>query len=195
MRGDVGGPGPAYAFFKPGTSFPSYLITYGDATLQEKSAAKRPASASPPVLPPPTLCTASDGTVLPPLSFDVTVSVGSSVQAAVDGCRPGGFVLLSPGTHEGPLSISKEVHLFGMGVATLQSDGKGSVITSTAAKATVADLAIRKLPVDGASLGDYGVWIKGGGLRLQGCDVKGEAWSGIAIEGGASTDPLVVGCK
>ena len=134
------------------------------------------------------------GTVDPPPAFDVTVAVGSNVQEAVDGCREGGCVLVSPGTHSGPLTLSKEVHLFGLGKATLQA-GKGSVITSTAAKATVSGFSIRKLAVDGAARGDYGVWIKGGGLRLQGCDVVSEAWSGVANEGGPSSDPLIVDCK
>ena len=100
-------------------------------------------------------------------TFDVTVPPGANVQAAVDRCPPGGCVLLLPGKHDGPLKLAadKEVHVFGRGLATLQSL-TGEVVKSAANKATVDGLIVRQVAADG--LGPFnGVKIKGGALRLQ----------------------------
>ena len=144
------------------------------------------------------------GAVLEPASgaFDMTVAPGENVQAAVDACPPGGSVLLLPGTHEGPLVLTagKVVHVFGRGRATLRAS-TGAVVTSEADTSTMDGLVIRReAPHDDEEEeeewgeGDC-VWIKGGRLRLQACDVTGDAIYSycVVIEGGA--DPVLTTCK
>ena len=132
------------------------------------------------------------GHVIEPASgaFDVTVAPGEDVQAAVDRCPPGGCVLLLPGTHDGPLALTavKEVHVFGRGRAKLRA-AEGALVTSWAVKSTLDGLVIRR---DAGGSG-RGVWIRGGALRLQACDVAGTSIASIRMEGGA--DPLLSSCK
>ena len=121
----------------------------------------------------------------------MTVAPGEGVQAAVSACPRGGSVLLLPGTHVGPLALpaDKEVHVFGRGQATLWAVG-GYALVSESAVATCDGLIIRQ----SSGLSDcFGVWIKGGRLRLQSCDVVSEKGSCIFVEGNA--DPVVVSCK
>ena len=112
------------------------------------------------------------GAVLEPASgaFDVTVAPGEDVQAAVDACPPGGCVLLLPGTYDGPLvlPVGKVVHVFGRGRATLRA-ALDTVVYSRAATSTLDGLVIRRKA--GGGVDDYAVWIRGGGLRLQACDI------------------------
>ena len=137
---------------------------------------------------------APDGTVLePPAAFDVTVAPGANVQEACDRCPPGGSVLLLPGTHEGPLVLApgQVVNLFGRGLATLRT-ATGTVLTSAAAKSTVDGLLIRR-EAGGTSSRTECVWIKGGALRMQACDVTcAIATRCISIDGG---DPVLAACK
>jgi len=140
---------------------------------------------------------ATGGLVLAPASgaYDVTVSPGSNVQEAVDACPPGGSVLLLPGTREGPLMLAadKEVHVFGRGRALLRV-AMGTVLTSEAATSTVDGLIIRR---EAGNIGDNHrdcVWIKGGQLRMQMCDIVCDSpVPGVAIEGGA--DPVLHSCR
>ena len=126
--------------------------------------------------------------ILTPGSFDVTVAQGESVQVAVDRCPEGGSVLLLPGTHVGGVVLSKTVHLFGRGKARLRA-ADGDVLTSTAPSATVDGLIIRREP-GGA---DHGIWVQGGRLRLQACDIVSASAACVAISRGA--DPVVHGCR
>ena len=137
--------------------------------------------------------TAPSGWVFPPDAFDVTVAPGEGVQAAVDRCPPGGCVLLLPGTHLGPLVLAanKVVHVFGRGCATLQT-ADVTVLISSAQESTIDKLAIRR---EAGGSGDCdGVWIRGGRLRMQACDVTSAASGAcVMIEGGA--DPVLASCK
>ena len=140
-----------------------------------------------------------DGAVREPASgaFDVTVAPGQRVQMAVDACPAGGSVLLLPGTHDGPLVLaaSKVVHVFGRGSATLRA-ATGTVVTSEAVEGTLDGLIIRR-EAGGTRVNNYRdcVWIRGGRLRLQACDVTGAApfVPCVVIMGGA--DPLLSICK
>ena len=147
--------------------------------------------------------TKRSGAVLEPVSgaFDVTVAPGEGVQAAVDRCPPGGCVLLLPGTHDGPLvlAVDQEVHVFGRGRATLRAAAE-TVFESKAALSTADGLLIRRE----AGAGDEDIvddaacaWIKGGALRLQSCDISCASVdvTGLFINGGPGTDPVVTGCK
>ena len=155
------------------------------------------------------------GWVLEPANgaFDVTVAPGEDVQAAVDASPPGGCVLLLPGTHDGPLVLGarvevrrrqgheeeeartadKEVHVFGRGQAILRATTR-HVLTSVAATATLDGLIVRPPEAVGADA-FCGVWIAGGALRLQACDITGATLACLVISGGAGTDPMVSGCK
>ena len=100
-----------------------------------------------------------------------------------------------PGTHRGPLAIAREAHLWGARGALLEADGEeATVLTSSAPLATVAGLAIRRLAHPPGSRGGYGVWVRAGGLRLQGCDVSSASLTCVAVSS-VSSDPLVVGCR
>ena len=141
---------------------------------------------------------APGGLVLEPASsaFDVTVAPGENVQVAVDRCPPSGSVLLLPGTHDGPLVLTadKAVHVFGRGLATLRT-ATVTVVTCEAAIATLDGVAVLR-ECGGNSDNQCGcVWIKGGRLRLQACDVTSAApdISSVVIEGGA--DPILVFCR
>ena len=122
-----------------------------------------------------------DGTVLEPAggAFDVTVAPSTqyaALQRAVNRCPRGGSVLLLPGTHEGPLVLKAgtEVYVFGRGQATLRS-AVGHVLMCESASATIDGLAIRRETEKYVNSGENGVVIKGGGLRLQACDVTSAA--------------------
>ena len=133
------------------------------------------------------------GWVFPPDAFDVVVAPGRPVQAAVDGCPPGGSVLLLPGTHEGPLALraDQEVHVFGRGQAVLRT-AAGRVLISLAAKATLDGLILRR-EQENCSSEDCCVWLGGGRLRLQACDVTCESGDCIHVKNGAN--PLLVSCQ
>ena len=62
---------------------------------------------------------------------------------------------------------------------------------SSAVNSTVDGLIIRR---EVADIGDsYGVWIKGGQLRLQACDITSAAQDCVRIQGAA--DPTLTACK
>ena len=126
----------------------------------------------------------------------MTVVPGENVQAAVDASPPGGCVLLLPGTHNGPLVLTagKVVHLVGRWHDLLQA-ATGTAVTSEAAEGTLDGLIIRREA--GCSRNNHRgcVWIRGGRLRLQACDVTSAAIDApcVQIEGGA--DPSLTACK
>ena len=140
---------------------------------------------------------APQGWVTPPDAFDVVVAPGRPLQAAVDGCPPGGSVLLLPGTHEGPLVLGAdhEVHIFGRGRAVLRTNAS-HVVISEAVVATLDGLILRRESDNLLSLRNRnGVEIRGGRLRLQACDVAcdgRESGSCVYVQGGA--DPTLASC-
>ena len=142
---------------------------------------------------------APDGAVLEPAldAFNVIVAPGQhSVQAAVDACPPGGSVLLLPGTHDGSLVLTagNVVHVFGRGKATLRAE-TGAVVLSESSASTLDGLIIRR-EAGGTCVRNRGcVWIKGGRLRLQACDIASAAINVpcVVVEEGA--DPLLVECR
>ena len=128
----------------------------------------------------------------------MTIAPPSSVQEAIDRCRVGGSILLQPGAYEGSVILSKEVHLYGRGEATLRhATGTCSVISSTAVAATVDGLIVRF----GSGLGTLpGISILGGGLLVRHCDVAdlckdnaGKLAAGIQVEG-STARPTILGC-
>jgi len=65
-----------------------------------------------------------------------------ALKAAVAGASPGDVLILSPGRHDGPVTLSAPVTLDGRGAATVDAGGEGSVITVTGADITVRGLTI-----------------------------------------------------
>ena len=130
-----------------------------------------------------------------PASFDVTVSPREPLQAALDRCSEGGSVLLRPGASEGGVVLSKEVHLYGRGEATLRGAmGEGPVVTSTAPAATLDGLVVRLGPHEEGEEGHYGILITAGSLLVRHCDVSSKSRSNIFVRG-ASANPTILGCK
>ena len=127
--------------------------------------------------------------------YDVTVSPREPLQAAIDRCREGGSILLLPGAYEGVVVLSKEVHLFGRGEATLLCKVKeGHVITSTAPTATLDGLVVRLGPHAEGEEGHLGILITAGSLLVRHCDVSSLSKSTIYVQG-ASANPTIIGCK
>ena len=154
-----------------------------------------------------------DGTRMEPASgvFFAAVSpgVGEDVQTAVDRCPRGGCVLLLPGVHAGPLMLAadKVVHVFGRGQATL-SCSAGHVVTSFAEESSINGLILRReadvapvidvdavdeAPEPPVASDDHTVWIRGGQLRMQACDVTNVLYACVSIE--TKADPVLVACK
>ena len=126
--------------------------------------------------------------------FAVEVSPGTSLQAAVRRCPIGGAILLRPGTHAGPMTIAKEVHVFGRGEATLMATPSGTCILVSAPVATLDGLIVRGplvAPVPRGDVAPAAVFITAGSARLQGCDIS-TLVPGVGILGG---DPLLLNCR
>ena len=74
---------------------------------------------------------------------EVRVSAADgALKAAVAGASPGDVLILSPGRHDGPVTLSRSITLDGRGKATVDAGGAGSVITVTGADITVRGLTI-----------------------------------------------------
>ena len=65
-----------------------------------------------------------------------------ALKAAVAGASPGDVLILSPGRHDGPVTLSRSITLDGRDKATVDAGGAGSVITVTGADITVRGLTI-----------------------------------------------------
>lgn len=122
--------------------------------------------------------------------FDVTVTPGMNVQAAVNSCPRGGCVLLLAGMHEGPLVLTADmnVHIFGRGEATLWY-ATGDVISSNATTSTLDGVIILSNSME---YDHIGIRIHGGCLRLQFCNVTSKEYECIFICDGAN--PSIVAC-
>ena len=73
----------------------------------------------------------------------LTVPAGDgALQAAVAGADPGDVLILSPGRHAGPVTLSRPITLDGQGRVTIEGGGRGSVVTVTGADITVRGLTI-----------------------------------------------------
>ena len=123
--------------------------------------------------------------------FDETVAPGAPIQAALDRCREGGFILLQPGMHtlKERLLIAREVHVFGRGLARLRVNSCDGIICSAAA-ATLDGLTVERTRDHEKFVG---VRIQAGRLRLQNSVVTGSFKVGLAITRGS--DPFIVACR
>jgi nitrous oxidase accessory protein len=74
---------------------------------------------------------------------EVPVRAGDgALQHAIAGARPGDVLLLAPGRHSGPVTLSRPITLDGRGAAVIDGGGAGSVITVTGDDITVRGLEI-----------------------------------------------------
>jgi len=72
-----------------------------------------------------------------------TVTAGEdALSSTLEQTEPGDVVRLGPGTHAGPVTLSRPVELIGEPGARLVGDGTGSVVTITAEDITVSGLDI-----------------------------------------------------
>ncbi|MBN9244664.1 MAG: nitrous oxide reductase family maturation protein NosD [Mesorhizobium sp.] len=80
---------------------------------------------------------------------EIVVPAGAaSLQAAVDAAAPGDVLLLAPGSHRGPVVVSKAVTLAGEPGAVLNGGGQGSVVTLEAPGTVVRGLTIEGSGMD-----------------------------------------------
>ena len=138
------------------------------------------------------------GVVAEPASgrFFMEVALGRSVAAAIARCPEGGTLLLGPGAHtaDSALAISRSIHIFGRGRASLQLQGTRG-LQITAAVATLDGLSLECAAYRGMSAV---VCISGAAasadVRLQGVTVyPRNASNGVEVTGGAA--PTISGCR
>jgi len=65
-----------------------------------------------------------------------------ALKTAVAGASPGDVLILSPGRHDGPVTLAQRITLDGQGEAAIDGGGQGSVITVTGDNITVRGLTI-----------------------------------------------------
>ena len=130
---------------------------------------------------------AADGNLSDPPGgrFCLELSPGDDIQRALDTCPAGGAVLLREGlyTPGRGLVVHRDMALFGRGLVTISQTGEGSIVRSTADRASLIGICF--FAVDGP-------FIEAGGLRLQDVSVMAE-FTGITVRGPAAR-PTVVGC-
>lgn len=68
---------------------------------------------------------------------------GGALKTAIAGAMPGDVLLLSPGLHEGPVTLEQSITLQGQPGAVIDGGGEGSVITVTGSDITIRGLEIR----------------------------------------------------
>ena len=189
--GAYGGPGwdNAICMETDEATWPAAAAWWADQ--HQAALAERTAGADPP------------GWVFPPDTYDVIVSPGEDVQAAVDRCPSGGSVLLMPGTHHGTLTLKgenggtyseKSIRVFGRGLATLRYSGRhrnDTVIFSNTFGHVVFDGLIvhQDSGLGGACLRLY----RGGTATVQACDLSSR--ESECMESGGGNELSMTGCR
>lgn len=80
---------------------------------------------------------------LPAQARQIAVAPGAALQPVIDGAAEGDVIILEAGTHQGPVTIDRRLTLQGESGAILQGNGRGSVVTVTAAGSVVRGLTVR----------------------------------------------------
>ncbi|NKB71054.1 MAG: hypothetical protein GKR89_28625 [Candidatus Latescibacteria bacterium] len=131
-------------------------------TMHEGPLPHPPTSIGPPTPSPQApLAGAQSGPTAAPPSSAVQVAQGDNIQAALDSCPPGGWVVLAKGIHTLPttLRIPSAVTISGQGLETiLFLDPKGKSETGIAivnAEPTMHDVTVRDLVVEGATTTEH----------------------------------------
>jgi len=130
-------------------------------------------------------CSAGDGdaptTTVPAAPAGGTVvPAGAALRAAVAAARGGEVLVLAPGRHEGPLSITVPMTIFGPRAAVVASQGEGSTISIEAANTALLGFAI-----DGSGgrfdLLDAAVRVHADDVTLDGLQIR-HALFGVLVE-------------
>lgn len=129
---------------------------------------------------------------------ETTVAPGEDLQSAVDRTAEGDIVVLAPGTHQGPVRLSRRVTLQGEPGAEVVGSGRGSVVTVAAAGATVRGLTVRGSGRDLDEM-DAGVFVERSatGAVVEGNRLEGNLY-GIYLHGAANAvarGNVIVGIK
>jgi len=109
--------------------------------------------------------------------------------SAIAGAAPGDVLILSPGLHQGPVTIDRPLTLDGRPGAVIEGNGRGSVVTVTGDGAELRGLEIRGSGDDGAEI-DSGVKLArtATGARVENNRLTGNL-HGITVHG--AQDSLV----
>lgn len=112
----------------------------------------------------------------------VDAAPGDDLQAVLDEAAPGSRIVLSPGTHRGPVVVRQRLTLAGGPGVELRGGGRGSVVTIEANDAHVDGLRItgsgRRFADD-----DAGVLVTGDRVRVTDCTLARNL-HGIYVRGG-----------
>lgn len=114
---------------------------------------------------------------------------GRSLGAFIEACAPGATVELSPGRFEGPLHLSRPIHLRGAGDLTrIVRKGPGRLVEVRLAAGARVELEHLLLEGGEAECG-AGLWVDGGHLRLhnvqiQRCHAHGGGGGALCVAGG-----------
>ncbi len=122
-------------------------------------------------------------------TVSVPAGAGKSLQMFLDLAQPGDVLRLSPGRHEGPITISTAMTVEGEPGAEIVGNGKGSVVTVTAPGAVVRGVTVRGSGTNIPTL-DSGIFLDRGakGAMAEDNEVIGNLY-GIYIQG--ADDALV----
>lgn len=90
---------------------------------------------------------------------------GEALKTAVTGAAPGDVLILEPGLHLGPVTLSQAITLDGLGLATLDGGGEGSVIRVSGSDITIRGLTITGSGSDGPGI-DAGVQLQRSAARV-----------------------------
>jgi len=115
------------------------------------------------------------------------VPAGASLQAAIDDAPDGGVVLLGPGTHAGPVAVTRSIELRGEPGAVLAAPtDAAAAITITAPRARVSSLRVEG--------GEDGVVVRdANGVTIDDVHVAGAELHGIAVvDASAAISDVVV---
>ena len=108
------------------------------------------------------------------------VSPGAGLQDAIDAAPPGAALCLAPGTHSGPVRISRPLTLWGSRDAVIRSNGEGTTVRLEGEGA-----ALLGVTVDGSGgrydLLDAAIHVAGRSGRVEGVLVRNAVF-GILIE-------------
>jgi nitrous oxidase accessory protein len=111
----------------------------------------------------------------------VRVLPDDDLQEAIDAATEGGTLLLAPGNHRGPATISRRITVRGDAGARLTGNGQGSVLTIEADGVQVENLEIRGSGRD-LSRDNAGVLVLGDEVRIANVHLR-ENLHGIYVRG------------
>lgn len=95
-----------------------------------------------------------------------SVAANPSLQARIDAAPMGSILMIEPGRHAGPITITKPLTLDGGGKAEIRGTGKGTVVSIAGANVTLRGFAIAGSGESHDAV-DAGILIEGSGHRVE----------------------------